>query len=87
MLTGCWDNFNEMEEKLSYPELNLMVKALRDREEREFRVLAAVNGIELNKNDKNEEFERVKRNAEARRRGVTEEQVELEELGFKMIEE
>lgn len=45
--------------------------------------LAAIQGIDLNKNDKgNTAFDEVKKRAEARLRGMTEEEIDLSEVGI-----
>jgi len=87
MLTGAWNNFDHLEENLSYPELTAMVKALREQEDRSNRMLAAVNGINLDENRREDDpVERVKRRVAAKQRGVTEEVIELEDIGFKVKE-
>lgn len=87
MLTGAWNNFDHLEESLSYPELTAMVKALREQEDRSNRMLAAVNGINLDENKREDSaFERIRREVEAEKRGVTEEVIELEDIGFKVKE-
>lgn len=87
MLTGAWNNFDHLEENLSYPELTAMVKALREQEDRSNRMLAAVNGINLDENKREDSaFERIRREVEAEKRGVTEEVIELEDIGFKVKE-
>lgn len=87
MLTGAWNNFDHLEENLSYPELTAMVKALREQEDRSNRMLAAVNGINLDENKREDTaFERIRREVEAEKRGVTEEVIELEDIGFKVKE-
>lgn len=87
MLTGAWNNFDHLEENLSYPELTAMVKALREQEDRSNRMLAAVHGINLDENKREDTaFERIRREVEAEKRGVTEEVIELEDIGFKVKE-
>jgi hypothetical protein len=46
-LLGHWKNFDELESNLSLDELNALLTASREKEEREMRFLAAVNGVEL----------------------------------------
>lgn len=89
MLTGGWRNFQELEDTLSYPELVAMVEALRKQEDRRTRVLAAVNGVNLDDDsgESQKRFEEVKRRAEARKRGISEEEVHYNELGFSYREE
>lgn len=87
MLTGGWTNFDELEEALSYPELVAMIKALRDKERRDFEALAAVNGIDLNKDKREDPVERAKRRAAAKQKGVSENEYNLQTAGFSIIEE
>jgi hypothetical protein len=42
-----WDNFEEMEEKLSMPELTAILTATREKIEREQRFAAALQGVDL----------------------------------------
>lgn len=76
MLTGAWDNFDHLEDNLSYPELVAMVKAMRDREDRRNRMMAAVQGIELGKKEENKEdpVAAAKRRVAARQAGISEDQ-------------
>lgn len=46
-LAGHWKNFDELEESLSINELNALVKALREKEERSMKFHAAINGVDL----------------------------------------
>lgn len=86
MLIGIYKTFEELEDSLTIEEMNLILKADREKEERHFRVLAAVNGIEYGGNEAEtaeEAVERLRRAAEAEAQGVSEEQYELESLGIK----
>lgn len=95
MLTGSWRNFDHLEENLSYPELISMIKALRSKEEREWKMLAAANGIDLgqekNAEEQEDPVERAKRRARARMTGENEETLKYREqyadAGFEFIEE
>jgi hypothetical protein len=49
-LLGHWKNFDELESSLSIDELNALLKASRDKEEREMKFFAAINGVELDEN-------------------------------------
>jgi hypothetical protein len=51
-LAGHWKNFDELESSLSINELNALVKALRDKEYREMKFHAAMNGVDLDEGDK-----------------------------------
>jgi ABC-type iron transport system FetAB ATPase subunit len=46
-LLGHWKNYDELESNLCMEELILTVKASRDKEDREKRFLAAINGVDL----------------------------------------
>ena len=85
MLLGHWKNIEDLEASLNLEELELIVSAARDREERNNRWLAAVNGIDLSKHDQESAQERVeaaKRRVEAMQSGKTAEEFEFDELGL-----
>jgi hypothetical protein len=46
-LLGHWKNYDELESQLCLEELLLTVKASRDKEDRERRFFAAINGVDL----------------------------------------
>ena len=79
MLSGNWKNFDELEDSISYPELTAMVQAQRDRDERLMRFQAALKGINLDGDKKNEDdpVEAAKRRVRARMTGESEEVVDL----------
>lgn len=84
---GAWKNFEEIEEELSLPELLQILESYREIEHNRFRAMAALKGIDLDAESNAEaDFERVKRQAEARLRGVTEEQIELAQIGIAVEE-
>jgi len=90
MLLGIYKSFEELEENLTIEELHLILKADREREDRNHRVLAAVNGIDWGGTagqSAEDAVEAAKRRAEAKLEaestGRTEEQVELESMGIK----
>lgn len=84
---GAWKNFEEIEEELSLPELLQILESYREIEHNRFRAMAALKGIDLDAEQNAEaDFERVKRQAEARLRGVTEEQIELAQIGIAVEE-
>lgn len=87
-LHGKWKNFEDLEENISLPELEAMLKAIRDKEYREQKFAAALQGHDLDENTQEEtSFDKVKRRVEAKLAGVSEETYELEQLGFHVIEE
>lgn len=83
-LLGIWKSFEELEDSITIEELNLILKAEAEKEDRRNRVLAAVNGIEWGKGTESAEdaVERAKQRAEAAAAGMTEEQYDLELLGI-----
>lgn len=85
MLIGKWRNIDELEESLNLDELKLIIEAARERELRNQKFFAAINGIDLDKagtKQAEEDFLRVQRRVEARMAGKTEKEVELNEFGF-----
>lgn len=50
-LLGRWKNYDELEECLTFEELTAIINALRDKEARENRFMAAIQGIDLDEND------------------------------------
>jgi hypothetical protein len=55
-LLGHWKNFDELESSLSIDELNALLEASRGKEEREMKFFAALNGVELDEEEKSEEI-------------------------------
>ncbi|UUG69565.1 tail assembly chaperone [Streptomyces phage Sham] len=89
-LLGHWKNFEEIEENLTLDELQAILEASRDQEYRRQKFAAALKGIDLDaqkKDSGDSSFEEVKRRAEAKLRGVSEEEVELADIGIGVIEE
>jgi len=46
-LLGRWKNYDELEECLTFEELTAIINALREKEARENRFMAAIQGIDL----------------------------------------
>jgi hypothetical protein len=46
-LLGHWKNYDELESNLCLEELLLTVKASRDKEDRDKKFLAAINGVDI----------------------------------------
>jgi hypothetical protein len=85
LLLGIWKNVEELEEYLTVEELEAMYTAIREKEYRHFKMLAAVQGIDLDENKSEENqltVEDVKARLAAKQAGKSEEQWEVEELGF-----
>lgn len=83
---GIWKNFDELEESLSLPELDMIIKHKREKEHRDKQFAAAIQGIDIDKGAKSEvqrRIEEVKRRAEIKQRGEeTVQQEEFADLGF-----
>lgn len=84
MLLGIWGNFEELEEKVSLDELNLILKAAHQREHRHNKFMAALKGhnIDEAEDDAKARFEASKRRAEAELSGKSIDEVEFEDLGI-----
>lgn len=91
MLTGKWKNFEELENDLCIEELEAIVAAMREREHRQFKMMAAVQGINIDEDESSEDrltVDDIKSRLAARQSGKSDEQWEIEELGLEMeIEE
>ena len=88
LLEGPWKNIEELEECITLEELQILIKAIRDKEHRTFKFMGALKGVDIDeKTDQKDRFEEIKRRAEARRQGVNVEKMELEEFGLDIIEE
>lgn len=83
LLIGTWKNVEELEEALSLPELESLRGAIYDREQRHNRFMAAIKGIDLDEGESGKDkFEEVKRKAEARLAGKSEEELTLADMGI-----
>lgn len=88
LLIGPWKNVEEVEEALSLPEIIALLKEDAEQEFSRRKFMAALKGITLDDpaEDKAATFEEVKRRAAvkraAQRSGLTEEQVELMDIGI-----
>lgn len=82
---GIWRNVEELEESLNLSELELIVKAARDKEHRHNKFMAAIQGIDIDagaQEDVQERFDRVQRRARAKLSGQSEEKLEFNDLGI-----
>lgn len=85
LLLGIWKNVADLEESLSLPELEAILKASRDREHRQNTFAAALKGIDLNEgasNDAKERFDEVQRRVEAKLTGKEKSQLDLDVFAF-----
>lgn len=58
-----------MEEEISLPELQALLRAVRDKERRQQKFAAALKGIDLDEDPQNDKFEEVKQRVNKRLRG------------------
>ena len=85
MLLGIWRNIEELEENITLPELEGILAAGRDKERREQRFMAALKGIDLDEEDKQdaqEKFDEVQRRVQAQLTGANPQQLELDVFGL-----
>lgn len=85
LLLGIWRNVEDLEDALSLPELEVILTAARKKEERNQEFLAAIQGIDLHSNEKNdakERFDEVQRRVEAKLTGANEKQLEFDVFGL-----
>lgn len=82
-MLGHWKNFEELEENLSLAELNQVLDSSRKARHEEHKFFAAIQGIDIDKGKaENNAFEEVKRRAQAKLRGMSEEELDLSEVGI-----
>ena len=89
-IPGMFKNFDELEDNLSLEELEILLAKARDVKHDEQRFAASLKGINLDESvreSQEEAFERVKRRAQAKLAGISEEEVELGEIGINLIVE
>lgn len=79
-LLGRWESITDLEEKITLPELELIMKSIHKKEDQNRRFAAALKGIQLEEGDSNERFEEVKRRAKARLSGKSEEELSFDDL-------
>lgn len=88
LINGHWKNFDDLEESLTLPELYELYGAIKDREYREMKVVAAMNGVDIEEDSKEKvkSFEDVKREAEAKRAGFKNaDDFALAQIGIEVI--
>lgn len=82
MLSGNWRNFDELEESLSHPEVYLIVQAQRERDKRNMQFQAALQGVDINKDEKDpaeNKVEEIKRRVRAKQLGMKEDELRFRE--------
>jgi hypothetical protein len=88
-----WKNFDELEENLSIQEIEVLLDASRAQEYERQKFAAALKGIDLDDKsgksgtDDTPSFEDIKRRAEAKARGISEDQLAFADIGIAVIEE
>lgn len=86
-MLGHWRNVEELEESLTLEELVWTVEAARKRDERQNKFLAALKGINLDDDGEEtltaeEKVEEMKRKAAGRAKGMSDDEIEFEDLGL-----
>jgi hypothetical protein len=85
---GHWKNFEEIEENLTIKELEVILDASRKQEYARQKFAAALKGVDLDEGKSDTPtFEDIKRRAEAKNRGISEEQLEFADIGIAVFEE
>ena len=90
-MLGIWKDFTELEESISMPELTAILEASRDKERREQKFLAALQGVDLD--DDSEEtdsvraFEEVKERVMNRIENVPDRPGGLEDVDYVVADE
>lgn len=82
---GNWKSLIEVEEVLTVEELELILSKVRDAEHERQKFAAALKGVNLDEISNEEaeaSFDEIKRRAEAKLAGKSEEQLAFEELGI-----
>jgi hypothetical protein len=57
---GIWKNFDELENSLSMPELVIILETINSQRYDHYKFLAAMQGVDLDKNNKQDEWEKMK---------------------------
>ncbi len=88
-LLGHWKNFDEIEDNLNLEELQTILEASREQEYNRQKFAAALKGVDLDEKTGNTDssFEEVKRRAQAKVSGISEEEIEFSQIGIAVIEE
>lgn len=84
MLLGNWKNIEELESQLSLPEVEAMLHAIRERENRANRFAAALKGINLDEEQNDADFRKdiIERRAQARLNGKDPDTAEWQAYGI-----
>lgn len=83
-MLGIWDNFEEMEEKITFEELEAILKAKGDNDFRHWKFQASLKGIDLDSGQEEEMItvEDKIQEIKARQAGMDEDTYALAQLGI-----
>lgn len=87
MLLGIWKNIEELENAICLEELRLIIGSMREKELRNQKFHAAIQGIDMDKasvQKAQEDFKRVQDRVNARLAGKTDTEFHLNSLGFEV---
>lgn len=76
-----------MEDELTLDELYVLLNSMHDRNYSEHKFLAALQGVDLDDNRKNGDFERIKMQAQAELAGKSEQEFVFDMIGIQMEED
>ena len=62
-MLGIWKNYDDLEESLSVPELFTTLESMHDRRHEEHKFSASLKGVNLDENEGQEKWERIKARA------------------------
>lgn len=85
MLLGIWKNIEDLEANITLDELRVILDAARERDHRNQKFLAAIQGIDLDEGSQQEhqaKFEEIQQRVQARLQGRSVEELEYDELGL-----
>lgn len=83
---GTWKNFDDLESNLTREELYELLSKARELKYDNYKFMAALKGIDLEKDAQKKKFDEVKSRALAKARNLSEEQEELSIVGI-LVEE
>jgi len=78
---GTWKSFDDVESNLCLAEMNMLIQTARDAQWEQKRFAAALKGVDLDKQvGTQSRFDEVKRRAQAKAAGVSEEEIEYDSM-------
>lgn len=86
-MLGQWKNFEEMEDNLSLAELYLVLESARNQRHEDRKFAAALKGVNLDEAQADTSFDDVKRRADAKLHGMSEEEYTLGEIGIEVVDD